>query len=77
MVLLSSGGLLLKSFLNSRKIDPGFDTRGNLVSFALVPGFNGYEGQRLHNFYEELRQRLQALPGVNDATYATRALRYE
>jgi predicted permease len=72
MVLLSSGGLLLKSFLNSRQIDPGFDARGHLVSFDLVPGFKGYEGQRLHNFYEELRQRLQALPGVNDATYAAR-----
>ncbi len=72
MVLLSSGGLLLKSFLNSQKIDPGFDARGNLISFDLVPGFKGYEGQRLHNFYEELRQRLQSLPGVNDATYAAR-----
>jgi predicted permease len=72
MVLLSSGGLLLKSFLNSQKIDPGFDTRGNLISFGLVPGFKGYEGPELHNFYEELRQRLQSLPGVNDATYAAR-----
>lgn len=72
MVLLSSGGLLLKSFINSRKIDPGFDARENLISFDLVPGFKGYEGQRLHNFYEELRQRLQALPDVSDATYAAR-----
>jgi putative ABC transport system permease protein len=72
MVLLSSGGLLLKSFLKSRQIDPGFDARGHLLSFSLVPGFKGYQGQQLHNFYEELRLRLQALPGVNDATYAAR-----
>ena len=72
MVLLSSGGLLLKSFLNSQKIDPGFDARGNLISFDLVPGFKGYEDRRLHSFYEALRQRLQSLPDVTDATYAAR-----
>lgn len=72
LVLLSSGGLLLKSFLYSRQIDPGMDTDRNLVFFHIVPGMKGYSGDRLHNFYEEFRTRLQSLAGVKEATYAAR-----
>ena len=34
------------------------------------PSRNGYKGQRLRDYYEGLRQRVEALPGVNRATLA-------
>lgn len=72
LVLLGSAGLLWRSLLYSSQLRPGFDARKQMVSFFVVPGFYGYRDERLSAFYEEFRRRLQALPGVKQATYAAR-----
>ncbi len=72
LALLGCAGLLLKSFRRSLALRPGYDTSKQIAHFMVVPGFHGYRGERLAAFYEELRQRLQRLPGVKQATYAAR-----
>jgi len=72
LVLLGSAGLLLKSFLHTMALRPGFDAHKQMVHFMVVPSFHGYRGERLNAFYEEFRRRLQSLPGVKQATYAAR-----
>ncbi|MGC1106615.1 MAG: FtsX-like permease family protein, partial [Candidatus Acidiferrales bacterium] len=45
----------------------GFDQQA-LLSFGLDPTRAGYHGARLVNFYSQLLDRMQALPGVKSAT---------
>jgi predicted permease len=63
---------LRKSFLRTLELRPGFDARKQIAHFMVVPSFHGYRGERLASFYEELRRRLERLPGVKQATYAAR-----
>ncbi len=67
MVLLVGAGLLVKSFLEIRGIDPGFDTEGILTfRLSLPPG--QYPGAlQPAAFHSRLLQRLRALPGVEAA----------
>ncbi len=67
MVLLVGAGLLVKSFLEIRRIDPGFDTEGILTfRLSLPPG--EYPGAlQPAAFHRRLLERLRALPGVEAA----------
>ncbi len=67
MVLLVGSGLLVKSFLEIRRIDPGFET-GDMLTFriSLPPGeYPGAVEPAL--FHSRLLEQLQALPGVEAA----------
>lgn len=70
-ILLASGGLLVRAYSNLRNIDPGFRVTG-VASFRLalpqVRYRNGLEGKRL---YENVVQRVRALPGVDAAGMIT------
>ena len=70
LTLLVVAGLLLRSLHNSNTFQPGFRTE-NLLLTALDLERHGYDARRARIFYEELRERLRALPGVENATYAT------
>lgn len=64
VVLLVSGGLMLKSFVQLLRVDPGFEPHQVLrLDFAL-PGLKYREPQQQTAFYNELLGRLQSLPGV-------------
>jgi predicted permease len=77
VVLLAGAGLLLKSFWLLRRVDPGFHAGGVLkaefqlpasrypVDFAKWP--NWPEQRR---FYDAVRERVLALPGVAGAAFA-------
>ncbi len=67
-VLVSGSGLLLRSFLYSQSIDPGFDTRKNMLVVMLGTP------QRARALFQELGERVAALPGVTRITYARRLL---
>src|SRR4029453_17122068 len=43
----------------------------NLVSFQLAPALSGYDNERATLFYRSLRDRLQAVPGVQSAAVPT------
>jgi len=69
LVLLVAGGLLLRSFAELTRVDPGFRTEGVLALQVAVPGIEGEEGVA---FYRELFAGLEGLPGVRSAGGTTR-----
>jgi predicted permease len=74
VVLLSSAGLLVRSFVNVLRYDSGFDpdhmlTGATDLTNQLYWGDAGAD--RIRNFLDELMPRLQALPGVEAAAVTT------
>jgi predicted permease len=65
VVLVVGAGLLLKSFVRLRAVDPGFDPHGVLTFDAFLP-YNASPA-RAQQFYGSLLDRLRALPGVQAA----------
>jgi putative ABC transport system permease protein len=71
LVLLAGAGLLVRSFLELRAVDPGFEPRGVLSFRVTLPG-QGYEtAEEIESFYRELLGSLEALPGVESASAIT------
>lgn len=65
LVLLIGAGLLIRSFVAMRNVDPGFRAEGVLVNSQLVlPPQKYAEGNRGVAFFKELFERVKALPGV-------------
>ena len=68
-VLIAGTGLVLRSLVRMQNADPGFSTRSVVVSS--VDLFSaGYKPDRAKIFYEQLLERIRALPGVQSATLA-------
>jgi predicted permease len=67
LVLMIGAGLFVRTLGNFERKDLGFDQK-NLLNFGVDASRAGYKGERLVNFYEQLRTRIQALPGVSSAT---------
>jgi predicted permease len=68
-VLLIGAGLCVRSLLNARSIDPGFDTQHDMMA-VLDPGSLGYSETKGRAFYTGLLDRVRALPGVASASLA-------
>jgi len=67
--LLISAGLVVQSFRNAQRIDPGFDAT-NVSNFSLDLGSIGYDQPRGLEFQRQLLERVGSLPGVESATLA-------
>src|SRR5262249_29987898 len=65
-VLLIGSGLMLRSFWELQRIDPGFDPH-NLLTFQLLGGRNGTPPQNVA-YARQLEARLKAIPGVVGVT---------
>ncbi|HET9424766.1 MAG TPA: ABC transporter permease [Gemmatimonadaceae bacterium] len=65
-VLLIGGGLMLRSFIELSRVDPGFNARG-LLTFN-VGGRGGQTPDQRRAAVADLKARLQALPGVKSVT---------
>jgi cell division protein FtsX len=65
-VLLIGSGLMFRTFLNIQRVNLGFDPRG-LLTFQLL-GNIGNSPQEAANFKRQLREQLDAIPGVNSVT---------
>jgi putative ABC transport system permease protein len=63
MVLVTGAGLLLSSLRSLHAVNPGLDVR-DVLAVQLEPPAEAYKGQRAVVFYDELLQRLAAVPGV-------------
>jgi predicted permease len=64
LVLLIGAGLLVRSYERITSANPGFDPT-NVLSFRLaLPGFRYKTPDAVIAFYEQLEDRLAALPGV-------------
>jgi predicted permease len=69
LVALIGAGLLVKSFRNVTKIDPGFDYEH--VSLAsLTPSSPGHTRSDMQTFYRTVKDRVRALPPVRGVSYA-------
>ena len=68
-VLLIGSGLMFRSFLELRRVDPGYDPHG-LLTFFVTRDWELTRQQGRLELLRELRARLQALPGVENVTAA-------
>jgi predicted permease len=79
LMLLVASGLLLRSFWNIVRVDPGFRTDRVMVGNIWLPpptkdarAVRKYETQEQRNtFFRELLRRLRAMPGVESAAVGT------
>src|SRR4030095_3124519 len=65
-VLLIGSGLMFRTFLNIQRVNLGFEPRG-LLTFQLL-GNVGRTPQERDTFKRQLREQLDAIPGVNTVT---------
>lgn len=65
-VLLIGSGLMFRTFVNIQRVNLGFEPRG-LLTFQLL-GNIGNSPQELAVFKRQLREQLQAVPGVKTVT---------
>jgi len=70
LVLLIGAALSVRSMWNAHLVNPGFDSKG-LVMAQFVPSLQGYSKERQEAFFRELKQRVEVLPGVESAAYAS------
>ncbi|MEZ4586102.1 MAG: ABC transporter permease [Gemmatimonadales bacterium] len=68
LVLLVAAGLFLRAFDRGRKTDPGFDATGVATAMFNTESW-GYDRARGQAFYEELRRRIEGLPGVTAVSF--------
>jgi predicted permease len=66
LLLVIGACLCLRSLVNARSIDPGFDTQ-HVLAATLDPGALGYSEEHGQKFYAELLDRVARLPGVQSA----------
>ena len=76
LVLLILGVLLVQSFINLQRVDPGFDAN-NLLAFRIpVPEVNygkfayGAKDPRREKLYEQIERLLTDVPGVESVGFA-------
>jgi putative ABC transport system permease protein len=67
LVLLAGAGLTLRSFWNSENAPLGFEPQGILTMRLTLPDAHYDSNEKMINFYAQLIQRVEALPGVAGA----------
>jgi putative ABC transport system permease protein len=68
LVLLIGGGLMMRSFLRLTSVAPGFDPRGVLTATVPLSGPRYSTDEQRAAFFQQLTERLGALPGVKSAS---------
>jgi predicted permease len=68
LLLLIGAGLFIRTLYNLQRVNVGFNQE-NLLLFGLQPEQCGYKGERLVQFYQQLFERLDNMPGVRSATF--------
>ncbi|MGH9938714.1 MAG: FtsX-like permease family protein, partial [Blastocatellia bacterium] len=71
LVLLAGAGLLIRSFIRLQNVDPGFNPEGLLTLRVEVSDDKARDQARVANFYQQVIDRVQALPGVEAAGVVT------
>lgn len=70
LVLLVGAGLFVRSLLNLANVDTGFN-KENVLRLRVDPSSAGYvEDTRLFNLYQQIEQRVSALPGVRAVSFS-------
>jgi predicted permease len=63
LVLLIGSGLLIRSFITLRNVDPGYDTN-DVFTFQIAPDGVDWDAMRFAQFHLDFMHRVAALPGV-------------
>jgi putative ABC transport system permease protein len=71
LVLLVGGGLLMRTLLRLQAVDLGFDPRSVLVGQVLPPQTKYPSAAARVAFYDQLLERVSALPGVQRAALSS------
>jgi predicted permease len=67
-ILLIGAGLSLKSLWRAERVDPGFNPAGELTFRIAAP--SQFKGEQIPLFYQQVLERVRALPGVQSAVLA-------
>jgi predicted permease len=70
LALVFAALLFVASLRRLEHVNPGFDTRG-LVMFRVNPVLNGYEPERIGQFWQAGLDAVRSVPGVTAATIGT------
>ena len=70
-LLLVCAALFLRSLGGAGRVDPGFSLQDGVVT-TLELQMRGYSSEQAQPFYEQLRERIEALPGVASAALVDR-----
>jgi predicted permease len=73
LLLVAGTGLLMRSLINLKNIDPGFDTE-NLLVFRLNAGDAGYKTTERIDYYESVSRSIAAIPGVSSVAFSSTSL---
>jgi putative ABC transport system permease protein len=68
VVLLAGAGLMIRTFLALQNVDPGFDPVNVLSMVVGVGGTTEATSGHTGNFYQEVLQRVSAVPGIESAS---------
>ncbi len=71
MVLLIGSGLLIRSFVRLRTLNPGFDAKDTLTAQTFLPPATYPDTAQRIAFYEDALRHLQSIPGVESAAIST------
>ncbi len=64
LMLLVGSGLMLRSFVALRDVDPGFESAGLMTFRFALPGAEYPDTEQVLEFHRQLSDRLAAMPGV-------------
>src|SRR5262249_27368440 len=67
LMLLAGAGLLIRSFLRLQEVDTGFQPDGVLTMRLALPEQKYPKPEQTRVFYDNLLDRIRALPGVDSA----------
>ncbi|HVN06707.1 MAG TPA: ABC transporter permease [Bryobacteraceae bacterium] len=71
MVLLISSGLMIRTFLRLRHVQPGFTAPRELQTLAVfIPESQIKEPERVVRMQQDMLQKIAAVPGVSSAAFA-------
>jgi putative ABC transport system permease protein len=71
LLLLIGAGLMMRSFMRLRQVNPGFNPEQTLTMRIALPDAKYKEDYQVHSFYQQVLQRVASLPGVQSADVVT------
>ncbi len=67
LVLMTGAGLMIRSFARLQQVDRGFNPNQLLTAALQLPQAKYPGGSKITAFYQQLEERVRALPGVESA----------
>ena len=71
LMLLIGAGLLVRSFIELRRVDVGFDARSLLTASLRAPSGTSADPDRITAFFQDVIQRVERIPGVRAVAAAS------